>query len=173
MEYSFRAVLSFLGRVTVAHFVTYFIFGVVFSNLLGYQSLFAKPGVACFARQLDNPLLIYGPLVQLIRGPLYGLALLPIYDTFFKKRRGWLSLTGIFILLQVLASPSGLIENLVYSAVPAWFWIILIPEVMLQLLTFSALIYLWENKPTKKITIPLIVIFIAILFINILGIIFG
>lgn len=173
MDSSFRSSLYFLGRVTVVHFVTYFIFGIIFSTFLGYQNLFAKPGVACFARQLDNPLLLYGPIVQLMRGPLYGIALLPMYDPFFKDRRGWLPLWGVLVLLQVLVSPSGLIENLIYSSVPAWFWLILLPEVIIQLLTFSILLYLWERKPIRKITLTMVLIFTILLFISILGIIFS
>lgn len=165
-----KSLLGFLGRVTITHFVTYFIFGIVFSTVLGYHELFARPGVASYARQFDDPLLLYGPLVQLVRGPVLALALFPFRKTFFKRKRGWALLWGVLVILQIIVAPSGLIENLIYTKIPTWFQMIMLPEVVTQLLVFSTVLYAWEQRAEKKLTVSLSAIFFVLLVILILGV---
>jgi len=51
---------------------------------------FAKPEVACFMRQLNDPVVMAGPLFQPIRGVIFALAFYPLRGVLFGGRAdGW------------------------------------------------------------------------------------
>jgi len=171
-----RSVLGFLGRVTVVHFVTYFVFGVIFAFFNpfhpGEHVLYAIPEFEAFFRPITDPLVRAGGLFQLVRGPILALALFPFRSIFLQNKRGWLLLWGLFLALAIIA-PSGAapssIEGFVYTRLPAWFHLAGAPEVILQTLVFSVLVFVWERRVEKKITIPLIAAFIIMFILLLLG----
>ena len=172
-----KPILGFLTRFTLVHFVTYWIFGLLFFTLLGYSALYARPEIAVFMRPTTSIWVYAGPLFQLIRGPIMALAIFPFRKVFLHKERGWMLLWGLFIALAILspAGPTpGSIEGIVYTVLPLQFHLIGLPEALLQTLALSFLFCFWERRPEeKKIWIPLLAIFIAILALSILGILFG
>ena len=172
-----KPILGFLTRFTLVHFVTYWIFGLLFFTLLGYSALYARPEIAVFMRPTTSIWVYAGPLFQLIRGPIMALAIFPFRKVFLHKERGWMLLWGLFIALAIL-SPAGpipgSIEGIVYTVLPLQFHLIGLPEALLQTLALSFLFCFWERRPEeKKIWIPLLAIFIAILALSILGVLFG
>jgi hypothetical protein len=172
-----KPILGFLTRFTLVHFVTYWIFGLLFFTLLGYSALYARPEIAVFMRPTTSIWVYAGPLFQLIRGPIMALAIFPFRKVFLHKERGWMLLWGLFIALAILspAGPTpGSIEGIVYTVLPLQFHLIGLPEALLQTLALSFLFCFWERRPEeKKIWIPLLAIFIAILALSILGVLFG
>ena len=172
-----KPILGFLTRFTLVHFVTYWIFGLLFFTLLGYSALYARPEIAVFMRPTTSIWVYAGPLFQLIRGPIMALAIFPFRKLFLHKERGWMLLWGLFIALAILspAGPTpGSIEGIVYTVLPLQFHLIGLPEALLQTLALSFLFCFWERRPEeKKIWIPLLAIFIAILALSILGVLFG
>ncbi|RZN67733.1 MAG: hypothetical protein EF807_07185 [Candidatus Methanolliviera hydrocarbonicum] len=106
-----------------------------------------------------------------------ALAIFPFRKVFLHKERGWMLLWGLFIALAILspAGPTpGSIEGIVYTVLPLQFHLIGLPEALLQTLALSFLFCFWERRPEeKKIWIPLLAIFIAILALSILGVLFG
>lgn len=148
-----KSILSWIGRVTVVHFATYFVFGIIFFNLLGYAALYASSDVAVYMRSTTDPLVMAGPFFQLIRGPIIALALYSFRKVFMDERWGWALLWGLLLALMVIApagAAPGSIEGLIYTRIPLWFHAIILPEVILQMLVFSWLLIAWQRRMEKK-----------------------
>lgn len=117
-----------------------------------------------------------GPLFQPIRGLLLGGVLFmphePIHD-----RRGWLSLWATLVVIGILspyvAAPDSL-EGLVYATVPIAFHLRSLPEVLLQTLFFSVILFYWIAHPEKKWLTWLIgVLFFLVLLFPAQGVLVG
>ncbi|MBI9050555.1 MAG: hypothetical protein JEZ00_14135 [Anaerolineaceae bacterium] len=165
--------LGFSGRVIVAHFLTYFCMGLVFYltglNVLVYYEQHAEPLVTAFFRPTSSLLVMAGPFFQLLRGGIFALVLYPFRSVFLEKKWGWLYLWGIFLGLAVFAPSSaapGSIEGFVYTNFPISFHLIYLPEIVIQTLAFAGLVVFWEHYNVKKLTIPLVVVFVLILLVN-------
>jgi len=175
-----RSLAGFLGRVTLVHFVTYFVFGVIFAFFNpfhpGEHVIYALPEWEPFFRPITSHLVRAGGLFQLVRGPILALALFPFRRVFLQDRRGWVFLWGLFLALAIVA-PSGAspgsIEGFVYTKLPVWLHLAGVPEVILQTLAFSLLVFFWERRRAKKIAIPLLVTFIVMLVLLVLGLLVG
>ncbi len=165
--------LGFSGRMIVAHFLTYFFIGLIFYltglNVIVYYEQHPDPMVNGFFRSTSSQLVMLGPFFQLLRGLIFAVALYPFRKVFLDDKRGWLYLWGIFLALAILTPASaapGSIEGLVYTNFSTTFHLIYLPEIILQTLAFSGLVVFWENHKVKRLTIPLIVIFVLILLMN-------
>lgn len=138
---------TFTIRVIAIHVLTYFLFGLVMSNLLGYEELFQKEIIRDFMRPMGTNSLL-GIAMQPIRGLLFALALWPIRSIFIEKKQGWLYLWGVFLVFGILsttgAAPSS-IEGVLYSKLPLWYHLLGLPEISLQTLAFSVLLVRWEQ----------------------------
>lgn len=172
----FKGILGFVGRITVVHVVTYFVFGFIFAIVQNREALYAAQPVP-FMRPLTDILVVAGPLFQLIRGPVLALSIYPIRETLFNnEKKGWLYLWILFLGFAIIApvGPSpGSIEGLVYTIVPLEISLSGWPEGILQTLAFSYIVYKWENdRGNRKITIPMMVAFIISIIISSLGILF-
>ncbi|WP_137844608.1 hypothetical protein [Microbacterium sp. 2FI] len=93
--------------------------------------------------------LFIGPVVQVLRGIIIAVVLLPFRGV-LAGRLGWLwlwlLLVGIGILATSAAAPSS-IEGIVYTQLPLWYHAIGMPEVLVQTLTFSVLVAFYERHP--------------------------
>jgi len=150
---NFSPILSWIGRVTVVHFVTYLVFGIIFFNFFGYATLYASSDVAVYMRPTTDPLVMVSSFFQLIRGPIIALALYPFRKVFMGAKRGWVLLWGLLLALMVIApagAAPGSIEGLIYTKVPLWFHLISLPEVILQTLVFSWLLIVWQRRVEKQ-----------------------
>jgi hypothetical protein len=165
--------LGFSGRMIVAHFLTYFCIGLFFYltglNVVAYYEQHPDPLVTTFFRQTSSLWVMAGPFFQLLRGLLFALVLYPFRNVFFEKKWGWLYLWGIFLALAIFAPSSaapGSVEGLVYTNFSISFHLIYLPEIILQTLAFAGLFVFWEHHNVKKLTIPLVVVFVLILLMN-------
>ena len=175
----FRKLVEFVAMVTVVHTVTYSLVGwIVYATgaTYGFKEQFGYE-VDCFLRPITDPLVIAGPLFQLIRGPIIALALFPFRGVFFERKRGWLYLWGLFIGLAVLgtAGPApGSVEGMVYTTFPFLFHFTSYPEVVVQTLAFSWLLCLWEKrKDNKRLTYLFVFLFILSIVFPVLGLVFS
>jgi hypothetical protein len=94
-----------------------------------------------------------GPLFQPLRGLLLGAVLFLLREPFFHRRNGWLFLWATLVVIGILSpyvAAPGSIEGVVYSTVPLSFHLTSLPEVLIQTLLFSAILYYWVNPPEKK-----------------------
>ena len=147
-----KKTISFVLYVTFAHCITYFICGVIFSQLMGYSEWWKQPVVCDYFRTFDGAASAAGPFIQIIRGLLFGFILIPLID-FIKQKSGWLKLWLLFVGIGIIGAPAaapGSIEGVVYSKLPLAFHFVGLPEVCSQTLLFSLLVYRHLNSADKK-----------------------
>ncbi|MBR4791339.1 MAG: hypothetical protein IK024_10650 [Treponema sp.] len=147
-----KKTISFVLYVTFAHVITYFICGVIFSQLMGYSEWWKQPVVCDYFRTFDGAASAAGPFIQIIRGLLFGFILIPLID-FIKQKSGWLKLWLLFVGIGIIGAPAaapGSIEGVVYSKLPLAFHFVGLPEVCSQTLLFSLLVYRHLNSADKK-----------------------
>jgi len=176
--HNFKPFLGFVFRVTVLHFITYWLFGLVFGVFLfNYPYWYSVPPLSLYMKPTTSIWVIAGPLFQLIRGPIMALVLYPFRDTFLSRKHGWMYLWGLFFGLAILNAPGpapGSIEGMVYTIIPVWLQVAFLPETVLQTLAFSFLIYLWQKHPDdKKLLALFLILFTLMLAFSLLGVLLG
>lgn len=148
----FRDFVSFSLKVIVAHTVTYFIFGLIMSNLFNYAELFEQEIVRDFMRSIDSEYVLLGPLLQPVRGLVFAIGIWPLKNLIIRSNYGWLILWNVIVVFGILSTPAAApcsIEGMLYSKLPLNFHLIGLPEILLQTLTFSLFI-VWWIKPKSK-----------------------
>jgi hypothetical protein len=160
-------------KTMVAHTITYFLVGALAFFTLGYaKTVYADPSVAASSRATTDPMVMAGPLFQPIRGILFGIVFYLLRESFFRRPRGWLTLWVTLIVIGILGQFTGglgSIEGLVYSKVPAAYQLLLLPEVFVQTLLLSTLLYYWINHPKRWLSWVLGVVFFLVLLFPALG----
>jgi hypothetical protein len=140
-------------KTTAVHTVTYFVIGLLSFLLLDYTAKYADSAVAAVYRQMDDPMIAAGPLFQVVRGLLFGIAFYAAREAFFASRRGWLNIWLVLLAVGIFApfgAAPGSVEGLVYSKLPVWFHLITLPELIIQSLLLAVVTYYWVNHPEKK-----------------------
>src|SRR6266508_4833197 len=99
-EFSFSSIAV---KTTLIHTVTYFVIGLLSFLFLDYSARYADPTVAVALRQTDHPLVMAGPLFQLLRGILFGIAFYALRDLIFPKRGGWLTLWLVLLIVGIFS----------------------------------------------------------------------
>lgn len=139
----------FLLRTTGIHAVTYLVVGIVAALVLDYESLFAEPVVRDYMKPFGSVALFVGPAIQVLRGALTALVLLP-FRALLGARWGWLQLWLLLVVVGILstsaAAPSS-IEGVVYTRLPLWYHAVGLPEMLVQTLAFSVLVAAYERHP--------------------------
>lgn len=146
--------LKFILKTTGVHILTYILCGIIFSTIFNYHSLFTMDGVDDFMKEVGGSSTLLGPLVQVIRGLLFGVVLLLFKDTFMGKKYGWLKLWAILSIIGIINTPGPApfsIEGIVYTKLPLEFHLKGAPEILIQTLLFSYLLAKPENKKIKFI----------------------
>jgi len=145
--------LGLAARTMVAHTITYIFMGILASTLLDYKTSFARPELACWMRQLNDPWLMAGPLFQPIRGLIFALVFYPLRESLFGKKNGWLMMSWMLVALGILSTfgpAPGSIEGMIYTKLPILGQMIGWLEVVPQAFLLSAILYYWVNRPEKK-----------------------
>lgn len=153
MQENHKRFLAFAGKAAVVHTATYFIFGLIMSNLFDYGRIFEQEIIRDFMRPIHSTNVYFGPLVQPIRGLLFALALWPLRGAIVERKRGWLVLWGLFVVFGILGTPAAApssLEGLVYSRLPLWYHLLGLPEILLQTLAFSLILVWWEKRPAQS-----------------------
>jgi hypothetical protein len=146
--YKMRTKLKFIGKVTMIHITTYILCGMIFSTLFSYQELFLLGSAESFMRPFNGTSTLIGPVVQVIRGALFGLVLLLIKD-YFTGKYAWLKLWALIAILGIINTPApapSSIEGIIYTQLPLEFHLKGAPEILVQTLLFSYFV----AKPNKK-----------------------
>lgn len=143
---------SIAFKATVVHTVTYFVIGLLSFALLDYTTKYADPAVAVVYRQMGDPMIAAGPLFQVLRGFLFGIAFYAARGAFFASPRGWLSLWLVLMVVGIFApfgAAPGSVEGFVYSKLPVWFHLITLPELIVQSFLLAVLTHYWVHHPEK------------------------
>lgn len=172
MDLDRPTLLETVVKTIVSHTITYFVVGVLAYLTFDYSARYSDPSLTAYIRPTDDPLVTAGPLFQPIRGLLFGLVFYLLRRTFFQTRRGWLVLWATLVVIGILgpfAGGLGSFEGLIYTRVPVSFQLISLPEVFLQTLLLSGLLYYWIRFPKRWLNWVLGIVFFLILFFPALG----
>jgi hypothetical protein len=148
-----KAFPGFTLRVIIAHILTYFVFGIIMSNIFDYGEIFKREIIRDYMLPMDEHNVILGPFLQPIRGLIFAIGLWPIRGLLIEKKRGWLILWGLLVTLGILSTPAaspGSIEGMLYSKIPMWYHLMGYPEITLQTLVFSIWLVWWERQSAKS-----------------------
>lgn len=141
--------LIFAGKVILIHTVTYFVVGGISATLNDYKALFQSPIIEDFMRPFDSKWVLIGPLLQPLRGMLYALALWPFRSFLMSKKHGWLYIWSLFVFFAIIGTcgpAPGSMEGMIFTKLPLYFHLVGMPEIILQTLAFSILLFLWDRK---------------------------
>ncbi len=148
-----RFISSFVGRFTLIHVITYLIFRILFTLIIGYSGDFAAEEMRNLMRPSDSPWIIASVFFQFLRGFILAIALLPVKKALLSTRFGWARLWFLlFVLSGIGASVAGVgtIEGMVLTQIPLKYHFAGLPELAIQLLALSWLIAYWEGRIQKK-----------------------
>jgi len=165
------------AKTIVAHTVTYMFMGILALVFLNYAETFAQPEMASWMRQVDDPMVMAGPLFQPLRGLIFALAFYPLRQCLFGRKRGWLILWWLLVALGILSTfgpAPGSVEGMIYTLWPLLDQISAWREIVLQALLFSAILVYWVDHPEKKwMNWVLGGLFFLIILFPILGLLVG
>ena len=171
------SVIAVIAKTVVTHTITYFVMGLLASTFFEYGRLYAETSLNALMRQVSEPLVMAGPLFQPIRGVLFGIVFFLLRDTLFGKKNGWLVMwiTLVFVgILGPFGPTPGSIEGMIYTILPLELHLVGLPEVILQALILSAVLFYWVNHPEKKwLNWVMAVVFILMLLMPVLGLLLG
>ena len=153
MQISQPGFWSLTLKTVVAHTVTYFLVGLMALTLLGYEQLFARPQLAVYMRQTDDPWVMAGPLFQPIRAVLFASVFYLLRERLFGQRLGWVVMWWVLVALGILSTfgPSpGSLEGMIYTRVPWREQFVGLPEGLVQALLLSVLLVFWVRHSEKR-----------------------
>jgi hypothetical protein len=160
-------------KAIALHTITYMLMGVLAASFLDYKAVFARPDMACWMRQLDDPLVMFGPLLQPLRGLVFALVIFPLRQVFFGRRGGWMllwwTLVGLGILDTYGPAP-GSLEAMLYTVIPIPNQLLGYLEVVPQAGLFAFLLVHWVDHPEKRwLTRTIAVVFAVAIALPLLG----
>jgi hypothetical protein len=156
-----------------AHTIAYFIAGLFAVVVVKYRDLYATEIISSFMYSVDEPIVALGPSLQIFRGIIIGLIVLPVRKVFFEEKHGLIKLGIIIIglsLLSTIGPTMGSFEGYIYTKIPYMYQVLGYPEAILYVLLFIGILKVsiqYEHK--KVITIVSIIIMILILLMGIMG----
>jgi len=168
---------SLVVKTIVTHTITYFVFGVLALFVFDYTRQFAETDLRFMMRPITDPLVMAGPLLQPIRGLLFGALLFILRETFFTTQWGWLRLWLVLVVFGVIGAPGpvpGSLEGMIYTKIPLPLQLMGLPETVLQTLVFSRLLCYWVDHPKKRwLSWFLGVVFAVVIVLPVLGLLAG
>lgn len=141
---------NYFKQFTLFHVGTYFLVGMLFYQISGYEEALATMEMFALWRPLENlvmPLVIF--LGQFIRGFVLSVLFLPYYSQFFMTPGGWkrlfITLWGMTFLAAVNIIP-WVVQDVWLGESSLQDLLVGPPEVTVQMLLFSGLLYAWHRR---------------------------
>jgi len=163
---------KFVWRITSAHTIAYFIAGVIVMNLFNYAELMSSGTLSLFMKPTTAAIVALGPCLQIIRGVIMALVLLPFRTIFTEEKYGFLKL-GLLILglsvLSTFAAAFGSVDGFVYTTASFVEQIIGYPEAILWISLFVGILWTFYKFEKKAINITAIMLLILIALMSVMG----
>ena len=167
-----KDIIKFIWRITYSHVIAYFIAGIFALEVINYNDLFATKELSLLMRPVSAPIVALGPFLQLFRGILLALFLLPIRKVIIEGKYGFIKL-GILILglslFLTIGPTSGSFDGYIYTIIPAMIQIAGYPEAILYIILFVFMLWISYRYERKWINILLIIVVIIISALSIMG----
>jgi hypothetical protein len=162
---------KFAWRVIVAHTIAYFI-AALFSMKLFSQEWFLNGTLSQIMRPPTDPIGTLGPGLQIVRGIIIALVLLPVRKVFTEEKYGFLKL-GLLILglsvLSTFAAAQGSVDGYIYMKLSLPEHLIAYPVAFLWIFLFSGILWALYKYEKKTINIIAGVLTVLIVFISFVG----
>jgi hypothetical protein len=163
-------------KTIASHSLTYMFMGILASSFLNYAEAFKAPTMASWMRQLNDPMVMAGPLFQPIRGLVFALVFYPFRGVLFFRKNGWLLMWWMLVGLGILSTfgpAPGSLEGMVYTLIPLGGQITGWLEVVPQACLLSAILCYWVNHPDKRwLNWTLTSLFVLCMLMPIMGLLF-
>jgi len=169
-----QSLVKYFWQVTYAHTIAYFIAGILAAFVLNYRDLFATEVISSYMRPVNEPIVALGPALQIFRGILIALILLPLRKVFFEEKHGLIKLAIIIFglsLLSTIGPTWSSFEGYIYTKVPYKYQILGYPEPIIYVLLFIGILAVskkYEHKKIMTIVLP-IVLMVLISLMSIMG----
>lgn len=164
-------------KTIVAHTITYFAVGLMAFTVFDYTTRFADPTLSQLMRQTDHPLVMAGPLIQPIRGLLFGIVFYLLRASLFRNRDGWFRMWIMLVFVGIFSTfgpAPGSIEGFIYTTLPVTGQLAGLSEVLLQSLLLSIVTYAWVTSRGRVwLNWVLGIIFFVVLLLPGLGLLLG
>jgi len=164
---------QYFWRIIYAHTTAYFIAGVFALAAVNYRDLFSTEVISSFMLPVDAPIVALGPFLQIFRGIIIALVLLPLRKTFFEEKNGLIKLGLVVIglsLLSTIGPTMGSFEGYIYTKIPYMYQISGYPEAVIYVLLFIGILGISIKFAHKKIiTVLSIVIMALICLMSVMG----
>lgn len=151
--------------------IAYFIAGIFALFLLDYKTHFASGSLSLLMRPVTSPWVTLGPGLQLLRGLIIALVLLPVRGFIFGKN-GFLKLTWLILglcFVSTIGPTPGSFDGYIYTVLPVQYHLGSIPEAILYSLLFSGTLAFWYGSEKKYITVLSVILVVAILLCSTMG----
>jgi len=162
-----KGLVKYFWQVTSAHTISYFIAGIIGMTLFNYQDWWSSEYMTAFYRDINSPIVaLGGGFLQIFRGIIVALILLPLRKTFFEEKYGLLKLALIIFGFSIVSTYGAVItsfEGLIYLKVPFIYHIRGIPEGLIWLSLFIGILFISIKYSHKKIITILSIIIVALI----------
>lgn len=166
------ALFPIVFKTIVTHTITYTIMGWLALVLMDYAGWYAS-GLSSMMRPVSDPILMLAPVFQPLRGILFGLVFYLLREPLFNHRNGWLVMWAMLLVVGILGTfgpTPGSLEGMFFTVFPISDHLRGLPEVILQALLLSAVLFYWVNHPEKKwMTWALGIAFVIFMALPLLG----
>ena len=141
----------FWWRITMTHMVSYFVAGILSWKFNNISETYDTYMMSAVSKPLNSPWIASATTFQIITGMLWSSVLWPFKEVILGKN-GWLKLWLLLVGLAIIGTEvptSGSIEGVIYLKIPIAEHLKSLPEVLLQTLICSYLLFAWYARPKK------------------------
>jgi hypothetical protein len=166
--------VRYFWQIIYSHTIAYFAAGSFALIVVNYRGLLATEIISSFMLSMDEPIMaLAGTFLQIFRGIIIALIILPLRKVFFEEKHGLLKLGVIifgFSLLSTIGPTMGSFEGYVYTKIPVMYQILGYPEAIIYILLFIGLLKFSKKYGHKRIvTILSIIIMVLLSLMGIMG----
>ncbi|MCL2593039.1 MAG: hypothetical protein FWD82_06710 [Defluviitaleaceae bacterium] len=158
--------VKYFWLITYAHTIAYFIAGATSMVFMNYEKIWATEIIASFYRSIDTPIIYLGTILQIPRGILIALFILPLRKAFFEDKYGLLKLGLIvfgFSAISTIGAVWASYEGYIYLKLPLEIHLMGYPEILLYISLFIGILFVSQKFAHKKIITILSIIFMVII----------
>jgi len=163
-----KPTLKLAWQITYAHMIAYFLAGLFALLAVNYRDLYATASLSLLMRPIDDPVVALGPALQVARGLVLALAIIPLRRAFFEDDRGYLKL-GLavlaFSLLSTIGPTPGSLDGYIYTTIPAGYQLLGYPEALLYTALFVGILKLAHKFDGKKLVLVLPILLVCLILL--------
>ena len=148
--------VAFVRRVVVAHVLAYFVAGIFGLVVMDYRTHYASESLSLLMRPVESPWVALGPALQLFRGAILGLVLLPFRAMFAPGWRGTARLALLILGLSYVSTigpTPGSFDGFIYTVLPVRYHLLGIPETLLYVGLFCAMVTFHPKRGARAFSV--------------------